>query len=508
MNYILKHWRGELSLSVSFWINLFLLNLIVQGFTTWFSDKVFFQDPQIAARFGLGFVVTKFLLVYPWQVVGLVRSSYRYIETTGKKLWAHTAQLAVFLGLCVTVVNITLLWPTYKAFYQMGFEKDPFANYTLQLVKDDTIIHLTGGLGFGISDDVAALLMKNRHITAIILDSAGGRLYEGRQLAKLIRVNRLNTYSSKGCYSACTTAFIAGERRFLTIESNLAFHQGRHTYGGNEEYFVSQEKEQEIDLQIFRNQGVSEDFLDTMYSASSDDMWYPTTDELIEANVVHQIILTSDILPEDHEYTSEELDELLLDEPLFATLKKYEPETYQRILDEVDARLQMGASIVEMQTFASEHIETLLTRYLPRSHDDTLILFVTHLMKSLRTIMSMDPILCLKYLDPEQFGSMNVSDYLPDDQKELVNETINQVFVDAHEGSSPVPVVDQISAENVVNEVVTVMGDDALYLTFQGLQNREDYKKACDAAINMYELILAQGDEKAANTLRYLFGEA
>ena len=66
----------------------------------------------------------------------------------------------------------------------MAFIKDN--NYRLTLERNDTLIHLQGELNWGVSKEVSKILKYNLGIEGIILDSTGGRIYEGRELAKLI----------------------------------------------------------------------------------------------------------------------------------------------------------------------------------------------------------------------------------------------------------------------------------------------------------------------------------
>ncbi len=294
MNYIRKHWRGELSLSVSFWVNVFLLNIAILLFENLLTQNTIIEHPQVDARVTLIFISIALLVVYPWQLIGLWRSCNHHVEKTGKGYWARSAQVLIVLGLLAIVSKVNLSWPIYKDLYHLGFEQDEYANYTLELEKNNTVIHLTGVLGFGVSKDVANLLNKYPDVTGIILDSPGGRLYESRELAKLILTNGLDAYSLTGCYSACATAFIAGKQRYLALGANLAFHQYRSPYN-NLGSFAEIKKEQEKDLRIFRQQGVKKEFLDKLFATTSDDLWYPTTDELIEAKVVHKVVRVSDI---------------------------------------------------------------------------------------------------------------------------------------------------------------------------------------------------------------------
>ena len=60
------------------------------------------------------------------------------------------------------------------------------SEYTLDLKKNNTLVHLQGGLGLGISDEVTELLATHLDVEGIILDSQGGWINEGQRLADLI----------------------------------------------------------------------------------------------------------------------------------------------------------------------------------------------------------------------------------------------------------------------------------------------------------------------------------
>ena len=309
INYICKHWRGELSLAVSFWINVFLLNIVIRLFETLLTQNSLITHPQIASRVTIIYIVLALGLVYPWQIIGLWRTCNRHIEITGTRFWSRFAQVLAIFGVLATFGTVTSSWPIYKELYQIGFTKDEYAIYNLKLTTNNTIIYLQGGLGFGVSKDVAKLLASQPNVQGIVLDSNGGRIYEGRELSKLILINGLNTYSFNGCYSACTTAFIAGKNRYLGPGANLAFHQyimGYKNIGTG----IDMKKEQEADLRIFQKQGIKSDFMDKLFNTPHDDLWYPSVEELMDSGVIHGIVNPSDISPVQYNANSYDFDKV------------------------------------------------------------------------------------------------------------------------------------------------------------------------------------------------------
>ncbi|GBF29639.1 hypothetical protein MnTg03_01215 [bacterium MnTg03] len=228
------------------------------------------------------------LIVYPWQVVGVLRTCDLRIKSDTGRSWATAAQIALVVSLAVTLVATIETYQSLQVFKQNLILKQiplPEPRYSLDLVKQDTLIHLRGPFDIGITNRVADLIKQYPEVSGIILDSEGGQIYEGRGLARLIRENKLQTYSLDQCLSSCTTAFVAGTTRTLGINARLGFHRYK-TYSLIPSIDVA--AEQSKDMAIFEQQGVSPDFLEKLFTHPPEEMWWPEIDELINAGVVHQ----------------------------------------------------------------------------------------------------------------------------------------------------------------------------------------------------------------------------
>ena len=511
VNYIRKHWRGELSLTISFWINLVLLNFVKVLFEKLLSYNEIIENPVIAARVALIYAVFCYIIVYPWQIVGLWRSCNHHIEKSGKRFWARTSQGLVIVGFILTIAILGKSWPIYKDFFRIGFQKDEWGNYTLKLEKDNAFIHLQGGLGFGVSEEVGQLLKKYPEVKGIILDSIGGRIYEGRELADLISTYGLDTYSLKGCYSAATIAFIAGKNRFLGIGANLAFHQYQVGYKSMDG-FVDMKDEQAKDLLIFQHQGIKSEFLSKLFDTHHDDLWYPTIDEMLEASVIHGIVNPSDLSPIEYGFTPKEIDEknleieeALLDIPLYKTIKRYEPETYRRLIVEFGELIKKGATLIEAQRAGANLLGPLATTVMPKSSDEALIQFAQVVVDNLKKAREIDPILGLKMLYPKQYGSVSFSKFLSDDERASMLDALSKIIIDAYEKNNPV--VDTEAAELLMEKLSPQLEEYADYLELDSLQNADDYERHCDFVIKVYMAILKEDKITAGNALRYMFSQ-
>tara|TARA_B100001971_G_scaffold214403_1_gene251734 strand:- start:245 stop:3154 length:2910 start_codon:yes stop_codon:yes gene_type:complete len=502
MNYIHKHWRGELSLAISFWVNGFLVNIILTFFNYWLLISSPITHPVVLSRVAIIVVIIS-LLIYSWQIVGLWRACDRHVEANGRAFWARTVQAVVILSLIASIQPISSSWSIYKAYYQMGFQRDTTSAYTLTLRNNDSIIHLEGGLRFGVSKDVATLLKEHPDIKGIILDCVGGRIYEGRELSKLILVYGLDTYSLKGCYSASTLAFISGTNRFLGTGASLGFHQ-YHLYYEDIDKFVNLKKEQDKDLRIFKRKGIKKEFLEKLYAASGEDLWFPSRDELLSAGVIHGVVNPSDLTPLDR---MEEINvrEEFLGIPVYRTIQKYEPEVFEQIITDINEQYKNGSTLIKLQETGSNHLMVLAYRLLPTSSNETLLRFVQIITDTLKKLVEKDPLLCLKWQFPEQFGTLAISKYLSREVLESFDDVLHNIIIDAYEKEST-PVGLEVT-ELQIQEMALQLGDDVLYIAIgpEKLQNSDQYKRYCDAQISFFELILAKEKTIAANMFRYIF---
>jgi hypothetical protein len=503
LNYFQKHWRGELSLALSFWVNFCLINIIIMSLVNWFVQNSPIDHPVISARIAIIIVIFS-LFIYAWQLVGLWRSTNRHVVLGGKASWAHAAQVIVILCIISNLINIATHWGAYKDTYKLGFQKDSTSAYSLTLRRNNSLIHLEGGLRFGVSKDVAALLNDHPDIKGIILDSIGGRVYEGRELSKLILIYGLDTYSLKGCYSAGTIAFISGTNRFLGTGANLGFHQYSMDYEQLSE-FANLEGEQEEDLRIFKRKDIKKEFLEKLYDTTAEDLWYPSIDELLSSGVIHGLVNHSDLTPVEYSEDIKSIDikKVFLNKPLYRAIQKYEPDVFEQMMIIMDEQIKKGATALEIRGTLANNISVLAFRIMPKSGDNSLVRFYQLFIKSLKKLVETDPILGLKYLYPEQYGRFAFSEYFSNEELAQGDDIFNDIIIEAYENESPQ--VDIEAAEPLIQSIITQLGDYANYvdIDLKELQNSDQYKLHCDALIRFYEIILARDNKAAANILRY-----
>jgi hypothetical protein len=287
LTYIKQHWRGGNSLAQAFWINLVIL-FVVLGLVEQFIFPPYIKDERVVTVAVIVYFIVVKLIVYPWQVVGVLRVCDLRIKSGSGRSWATAAQIALVMSLAITLVATIETYQKLQVFkrnLELKAMTLPAPEYSLDLIEHGKLIHLRGPFQIGITRRVAELIARNPEVVGIILDSEGGQIYEGRGLARLIRENKLQTFSLEKCLSSCTTAFVAGTTRTLGTNARLGFHQYK-TYSLIPS--INVENEQAKDMAIFVKQGISPKFLEKIFVQPPESIWWPEIDELIAAGVVHQ----------------------------------------------------------------------------------------------------------------------------------------------------------------------------------------------------------------------------
>jgi len=284
-HYLGDHFRGKLSLAVSFWVNFIVLALALYLAGATLHDLAA-ADRRYVSAF-LAFILLN-TVIYAWQVGGVWRATERALQEHVWFFWVRGAQLVV-------VLSVALILGQFLAFAHLATRKEPpdaglepGRGYTLTLSPDAGMVELSGTIGFGITHDMTRLLAGHGSVHSVSLNSPGGLVSEARGLAKLVARHGLATYSAGTCSSACTQVYISGERRFLGPRARLGFHSYRldSPYSG---IFMDPVTEQRNDLTLFRERSVVAGFLDRILATPPDTIWYPTHEELLAAGVVHEI---------------------------------------------------------------------------------------------------------------------------------------------------------------------------------------------------------------------------
>lgn len=236
----------------------------------------------LAAQF-----LTAHILLYVWQIVGLLRACDQYQKDYGSA--------SLFWAVCFgIVVSFVFTASTQFSLVQVAFKKPAGiaqskpAAPAYQLRHEDTFIVIEGEFTHGLTRELESRYLAAKNVTGVILESHGGNTFVGRGVAHIIRKHGLDTHVVRDCFSACVTAYIAGRTRTLDPAGRLGFHQYRIA-SAREIPFADIKREQEIDRAAFAAQGIDNAFLEGIFDAPRTEIWIPSAKELLAAGAIHRI---------------------------------------------------------------------------------------------------------------------------------------------------------------------------------------------------------------------------
>jgi hypothetical protein len=185
----------------------------------------------------------------------------------------------------IGVLFIPLWIPTLSEMAKIAIGTEDY-RYTVALSADGNMLRVDGGITTGLTRTITEQLNRHPQVELIVLNSHIGLLEEGWKLQTFIEQRRLSTYTDRQCEGICTTVFLAGAHRMLQADAHLGFHKVR--IAGVPDSLNQAENNDVRDYML--KQGVQQGFVDAAVDISSDEVWIPTTDELIEAGVVTEIV--------------------------------------------------------------------------------------------------------------------------------------------------------------------------------------------------------------------------
>jgi hypothetical protein len=417
-NFIVRHWRGDLKLWVSYWVISFVsyVTVAVVGVAApaIFKTKTGFYPPAIFATFVT--IWGSALVVSTWQTVGLWRSAWRYSEERARagrsRIWGGVAQVLCVLGALGGIGNfVSSGAPQLREAYSIAFLNDPnIPDYAIRVMRDGTEAEIVGGFKYGLTDDFTKILSASKAIKVVHLDSIGGRLGEGRRLYELIRDRGLTTYVSSNCLSACTVAFAGGKERHLRKGATLGFHRG--AFPG------SKEREWDgVQATVFRRAGFDGNFIKTALSTPHSDMWRPSEDVLIKARVVTRVSDGSQFaysglgtIETDKTALSERL---VRASPVMLAMQQRFPKQFATFLDEYQAGITKGKTRQEMKVMLRDKLMPFLEATIPLADDDVVLEYSRLVVDQYVALSNTNASHCYAYASSDR-ADLSFKDELPE----------------------------------------------------------------------------------------------
>ena len=286
-NYVVRHWRGELSLATSYWVNGFLASIFGAAAVAALTVLILqIRSNHVALMVAVSMWVVV-LVVTLWQLVGIWRSASRPGADGKTSRWAGLAKVGVVAGLLRTALEFGQEGvPMLTAAARQGTWLQDNGRWEVRVKSDGTEIEFSGGIGHGFAADLEAALAANPDVRLVHLNlGKGGLLAEADRAFRVIRKRGLPTYVAFECNSACTHVFLAGRQRFLEQGARLGFHAPSSPFSLGRQSKSALEDERRFLVAA----GVAPAFAARAVGTPHDEMWFPTLEELVDGGVVTRV---------------------------------------------------------------------------------------------------------------------------------------------------------------------------------------------------------------------------
>jgi hypothetical protein len=287
-NVIARHWRGELSLPRSYWINHLVLGSGVGFAFNALGSAINHRAVEQPVRWliSLGLTWSVIIPFSIWAAIGVWRAATAY-RRAGKRFWGAAAKATIALGalnLAYSILFVAI--PQASGICEILAGDVRLGQHQFKVLNNGTMLDFSGGISFGTAKEFETMLKAMDNVRTVRLNSNGGRIAEAQKISDLVRARGLSTFVTQQCVSACTIVFLGGKQRYLLSTAKLGFHQPyfRGMTVNDQRIVIARE---EARLQQF---GLSYAFAERANAASPSGMWFPEQSELLREYVVTMIL--------------------------------------------------------------------------------------------------------------------------------------------------------------------------------------------------------------------------
>ncbi len=497
-NYLVRHWRGELSLGVSYWINGGILAGIAPMAVILMLEPLTKQSGSLRAISAVILSVLAFsVIAWFWSIVGIWRSANHHVDRGGKSGWATTAKVMVVIGILGMAGQLaTTIGPQVREYALIAIGRDPVGEFTVQVATNGQSVIVVGTLREGSAARIQKIVDAAPGATSLVLNSNGGRLLEAQQLARMVRQRHLDTYVEDQCVSACTYVFLAGKERAATPSARIGFHQP--SFPGFDAAAESVATTEMLD--VYRAAGLSEAFVQRIGRTPPENMWYPSRDELIEAHVITRVSLGGEVAMSGvWMHSKQELLLFLNSIPLYQAIEQRFPGTINEAVEQGWAAKERGGNDAEVTNAMRNVIAEIYPKLLKTADPAILEDYVQLLLDEMQAARAVSNEACAKLLTSQ----LDITKTLPKELSEREQQLLLRALAAPPRTNAPLPDAVQVrqairsAAARMPPQYMRVLGDMKSYANQPEL--------VCGAMIALYQGIEAMSPPERVAALQGMF---
>ena len=510
-NWVARHFRGDLPLAASYWINSIVVGILiyVAGLAIATAVRRYEYAYSLTAGF-FGYWIVIFILQI-WLWVGIWRSSNRHISTNKRYFWATAAKIMV----CISVLGTLARFVTYQYGLPAIVESFKYAdtvnslsNFTIAVKDGGKVLSYSGPIGLKSVAAVRETLEDNPDIEIAQLNSRGGLIDKAYQLLHLILVYHLTTYTDKQCYSACTIVFMGGRERYLKDGATLGFHRPQQIFFNQRAsiYMI------EGIIQSFYRLGYDRSFIDRAFRKTPNrNLWRPSYKELYAAHVITAVSTGLQFSRKEKPvwYNADEFERMLRQHRFYRILRKKDPSTYQNIVKVAEKAFQQGQSTSEVQQQVSGLIQPIVLARLPYSSRTAIFDFVRNKLRIMHVLRLKSPDLCAAFMYGDPGKKYDWTEIIPE-KYQRAGISIDNAVLKTSDLHRRLPLQQDISHSlDVIVYEIEGRNPDVYrilpVLNIPRVRQSIGSKRVCNVTYDFYNAALHLPESDAESVFRYVF---
>ena len=193
--------------------------------------------------------------------------------------------------------------------------------------------------------------------------------------------------------------------------------------------------------------------------------------------------------------------------PAFASIKKYEPEMYQELVDTVADAAQQGRGQQQVIDLVRSQISGLVESRLPHASDEAIVTYLGVLVTEMRELHKQGNGLCFKLLFPQVGGGIDGRKVFSEETQKRDLMALDEIIKTSNfRRVIPAEITVMPSLEPIFVDLYNKFGDDVSMIENPSAAN-VDKDKVCRITMDLYKKVLALPQKEAANALRWLFSQ-
>jgi hypothetical protein len=277
------HWRGELSLAWSYWINGVALRTLSGLGLAVLAQPLEEQARTTALVLG-GLMIVAGIVLTGWQSVGIWRSASHSSKRTSRRFWPVLAKITVVAGCLIDTLN---LGTATADFVRLSSTlRDPLlADYRIERRAEHDLV-LTGVIN---ETSVEAIIeaLADPALAVLWVNSRGGLIEPATRLARLIRRKEVVVVAEDECISACVMLLAASPNASIFPYTQVTFHRPEPVMQFTN-LFLRRQSEQVLAgaNDIYLELGIDRWAIE---AAGREEFWTPTIDQMMRMGLISRI---------------------------------------------------------------------------------------------------------------------------------------------------------------------------------------------------------------------------